>query len=27
MPWGDLGILAVWAVVGLAAAGKFFRWE
>ncbi|WP_437050204.1 ABC transporter permease [Streptomyces sp. enrichment culture] len=27
MPWGDLGILAVWAVVGLAAAGKLFRWE
>ncbi|MBZ9641925.1 ABC transporter permease [Streptomyces sp. PSKA30] len=27
MPWGDLGILAAWAVVGLAAAGKFFRWE
>ncbi|WP_405838853.1 ABC transporter permease [Streptomyces sp. NBC_01518] len=27
MPWGDLGILGVWAVVGLAAAGKFFRWE
>ncbi|MEU8733982.1 ABC transporter permease [Streptomyces tendae] len=27
MPWGDLGILAGWAVVGLAAAGKFFRWE
>ncbi|MET9354969.1 ABC transporter permease [Streptomyces sp. NPDC006617] len=27
MPWGDLGTLAVWAVVGLAAAGKFFRWE
>ncbi|KOT98153.1 ABC transporter [Streptomyces sp. NRRL F-4711] len=27
MPWGDLGILAVWSVVGLAAAGKFFRWE
>ncbi|MEU6386944.1 ABC transporter permease [Streptomyces bauhiniae] len=27
MPWGDLAILAVWAVVGLAAAGKFFRWE
>ncbi|MGW4561508.1 ABC transporter permease [Streptomyces sp. NPDC004561] len=26
-PWADLGILAVWAVVGLAAAGKFFRWE
>ncbi|MGQ4416622.1 ABC transporter permease [Streptomyces sp. SAS_269] len=27
VPWGDLGILAVWAVLGLAAAGKFFRWE
>jgi ABC-2 type transport system permease protein len=27
MPWGDLGILAVWAVVGLALAGRFFRWE
>ncbi|MET7734374.1 ABC transporter permease [Streptomyces sp. NPDC005402] len=27
MPWGDLGILAVWAVVGLAVAGRFFRWE
>ncbi|GAA5209216.1 ABC transporter permease [Streptomyces thinghirensis] len=27
MPWGDLGILAVWAVGGLAAAGRFFRWE
>ncbi|MEU7421683.1 ABC transporter permease [Streptomyces antibioticus] len=26
-PWGDLGILAVWAVAGLAAAGRFFRWE
>ncbi|CAM5735033.1 Transport permease protein OS=Streptomyces alboniger OX=132473 GN=CP975_08180 PE=3 SV=1 [Streptomyces alboniger] len=24
---GDLGILAAWAVVGLAAAGRFFRWE
>ncbi|MEU9559585.1 ABC transporter permease [Streptomyces fumanus] len=27
MPWGDLGILAVWAAVALAAAGRFFRWE
>ncbi|MFF7131694.1 ABC-2 type transport system permease protein [Streptomyces sp. SAI-126] len=27
MPWGDLGILAVWGGVGLALAGKFFRWE
>ncbi|MGV9453438.1 ABC transporter permease [Streptomyces sp. NPDC003635] len=27
MPWADLGVLAVWAVAGLAAAGKFFRWE
>ncbi|RVU22075.1 ABC transporter permease [Streptomyces antnestii] len=27
MPWGDLGILAVWALVGLGAAGRFFRWE
>ncbi|KPI12937.1 hypothetical protein OK074_2433 [Actinobacteria bacterium OK074] len=27
MPWADLGILAVWGVVGLAAAGRFFRWE
>ncbi|MGW7241392.1 ABC transporter permease [Streptomyces sp. NPDC054804] len=26
-PWGDLGILAVWAVLGLGAAGRFFRWE
>ncbi|MDH6449100.1 MULTISPECIES: ABC transporter permease [unclassified Streptomyces] len=27
MPWGDLGILTVWGGVGLALAGKFFRWE
>ncbi|MEU4203292.1 ABC transporter permease [Streptomyces sp. NPDC045470] len=27
MPWGDLGILAVWAVLGLGAAARFFRWE
>ncbi|MFJ7901425.1 ABC transporter permease [Streptomyces sp. NPDC096198] len=27
LPLGDLGILAVWAVLGLAAAGRFFRWE
>lgn len=27
VPWGDLGILGVWAVVGLAAAGRFFKWE
>ncbi|WP_329370609.1 ABC transporter permease [Streptomyces sp. NBC_00669] len=27
IPWSDLGILAVWSVVGLAAAGRFFRWE
>ncbi|MFJ1601057.1 ABC transporter permease [Streptomyces sp. NPDC088261] len=26
-PWGDLGILAVWAAIGLGAAGAFFRWE
>ncbi|MEU9337496.1 ABC transporter permease [Streptomyces sp. NPDC048290] len=27
LPWGSLAILAVWAVAGLAAAGRFFRWE
>ncbi|MET9453653.1 ABC transporter permease [Streptomyces canus] len=27
VPWGDLGTLAVWAVAGLALAGRFFRWE
>lgn len=27
MPWGDLGILAVWTVLGLGAAARFFRWE
>ncbi|MFJ1645084.1 ABC transporter permease [Streptomyces sp. NPDC088258] len=27
MPWSDLGILAGWAVLGLGAAGRFFRWE
>lgn len=26
-PWGDLGILAVWAVLGLGAAARLFRWE
>ncbi|WP_031072613.1 ABC transporter permease [Streptomyces sp. NRRL S-118] len=27
MPWGPAGILAVWAVLGLGAAARFFRWE
>ncbi|MCX5436584.1 ABC transporter permease [Streptomyces sp. NBC_01280] len=27
MPWGDLGILAVWAVLGLGVAARYFRWE
>ncbi|MEU1787626.1 ABC transporter permease [Streptomyces sparsogenes] len=27
VPWGDLGILAVWAVLGLGAAARFFHWE
>ncbi|WP_030264492.1 ABC transporter permease [Streptomyces violens] len=27
LPWADLGILAVWTVLGLGAAARFFRWE
>ncbi|MEU1019943.1 ABC transporter permease [Streptomyces sp. NPDC005900] len=27
LPWADLAILAVWAVLGLGAAARFFRWE
>lgn len=27
VPWGDLGILAGWAVAGLGAAARWFRWE
>ena len=27
VPWGDLALLAVWAVLGLGAAARFFRWE
>ncbi|RBL79802.1 ABC transporter permease, partial [Streptomyces cavourensis] len=27
LPWAQAGILAVWAVLGLGAAAKFFRWE
>ncbi|MFE7752410.1 ABC transporter permease [Streptomyces sp. NPDC057428] len=27
MPWGDVAVLAVWAVVGLGASARFFRWE
>ncbi len=27
VPWADLGILAGWAVLGLGAAARFFRWE
>jgi ABC-2 type transport system permease protein len=27
MPWGPLGILAAWAVVAIAGAARFFRWE
>jgi ABC-2 type transport system permease protein len=27
MPWGPLGILAVWTVIAIAGAARFFRWE
>ncbi|MEV5667893.1 ABC transporter permease [Streptomyces sp. NPDC052503] len=27
MPWSDAAVLAVWAVLGLGAAARFFRWE
>ncbi|MFF4340131.1 ABC transporter permease [Kitasatospora sp. NPDC001540] len=27
VPWADLGVLAGWSVLGLAAASRFFRWE
>ncbi|WP_434588450.1 ABC transporter permease [Streptomyces sp. A5-4] len=27
VPWGGLGILAVWAALGLGAAARFFHWE
>ncbi len=27
VPWADLGLLGGWAVLGLAAAARFFRWE
>ncbi|MFI6445219.1 ABC transporter permease [Kitasatospora sp. NPDC050543] len=27
VPWSDLGVLAVWAALALAAAARFFRWE
>ncbi|MFE9254477.1 ABC transporter permease [Streptomyces sp. NPDC006879] len=27
MPWGALGVLTAWAVLGLGAAARFFRWE
>ncbi|WP_077063695.1 ABC transporter permease [Streptomyces sp. MP131-18] len=27
MPWGDAAVLAGWAVAGLGAAARFFRWE
>ncbi|MFD3695891.1 ABC transporter permease [Streptomyces sp. NPDC058646] len=27
LPWGDAAVLAVWAVLGLGAAARLFRWE
>ncbi|MER5932286.1 ABC transporter permease [Streptomyces sp. NPDC002054] len=27
LPWGAVAVLAGWAVLGLGAAGRFFRWE
>jgi ABC-2 type transport system permease protein len=27
MPWGNLAVLAVWSIAGLALAARFFRWE
>ncbi|MGK5627368.1 ABC transporter permease [Streptomyces sp. URMC 123] len=27
VPWADLGVLAAWAVLGLGAAARLFRWE
>ncbi|MBM7438282.1 ABC transporter permease [Streptomyces sp. HB132] len=27
MPWGDAAVLAVWSLLGLGAAARFFRWE
>ncbi|MFE2143507.1 ABC transporter permease [Streptomyces sp. NPDC059456] len=27
LPWGDVAVLAAWAVLGLGAAAKLFRWE
>ncbi|MET9466147.1 ABC transporter permease [Streptomyces sp. NPDC006544] len=27
LPWGDAAVLAVWAVLGLGAAGRLFRWQ
>ncbi|MEU0986930.1 ABC transporter permease [Streptomyces sp. NPDC005953] len=27
LPWADLGVLALWAILGLGAAARYFRWE